>query len=271
MLATLIGLALVCAREWNVMPDGKAHVHMLDIGQGDAIFIVGPSGEQVLIDGGPDGSVLTAMATHVSFFDRHIDLLVLTHPDLDHVASFPTILRRYDVGAVLMTGVDSSTGAYREFLDLLKRKQIPVIIADPSKDINLGDDLMMDVLWPPPMYAGVETPKNLNDTSVVFRLTFGRDSVLFTGDMEEMEERELLASGANVRAAVLKVGHHGSRTSTSTGLLLAVQPSLALISAGRDNSFGHPHDVIMRRLRAFGIPARVTSKEGVISIELDGE
>ncbi len=267
----LIGAVLLGIREWRVMPDGQTHVYILDVGQGDSIFIRGPTGRQVLIDGGPDLSALEGIGTRMSAFDRSIDLLVLSHPHLDHVASFPEILRRYDVKAVLLTGVAYEMGTYQEFFAILKEKQIPLIIADPHNDIAIDRGLLLDVLWPKPEFFGQAFDGDMNDNSVVMKVIYGEDSMLLAGDMEEVEEGELLGSGTDVSADILKVGHHGSRSSTSTGFLLAVDPDLAVISAGKDNDFGHPHAVTLQRLKHFGIPVRVTAQEGTIEMEMDGE
>jgi len=274
-LTTAILLCLLIAtgaayREFRVRPDGFVHVAVLDVGQGDSIFITGPQGQQILIDGGPDLSTLTGIGTRMSLFDRSIDVLVLSHPHLDHVASFPAILKRYRVGTVILTGVAANASPYREMLQILKDQQIPVLIADPMKDVDLGGGMTLDILWPPPEYAGMETTKNPNDTSVIAMLRFGEDAMLLTGDMEEAEEQELLATGQDLHADILKAGHHGSKTSTSTGLLLAVGPDLAIISAGLDNQYGHPHTQTLNRLAHFGVPVRVTAWEGTVELVMDG-
>lgn len=270
VLTLLFCVTFVAWKEFCVRPDGLVHIAVMDIGQGDGIFVTGPQGQQILFDGGPDLSTLTEMGRQMSFFDRHINVLVLTHPHLDHVAAFPEILKRYRVDVIIMTGVVADAAPYREMLNILKEEQIAVMIADPAKDVDLGGGLTLDVLWPPPEYAGMETEKDLNDTSVVTMLRFGNDSMLLTGDMEEVEENELLASGEDVHADILKVGHHGSRSSTSTGFLLAVDPDLAVISAGRENSFGHPHASTLARFTQFKIPVRVTAWEGTIDLTMDG-
>lgn len=261
---------LVGWQEYRVRPDGLTHIDVLDIGQGDSIFITGPQGQQILIDGGPDATALTELGRRMSFFDRQIDVLILTHPHLDHVSSFPAILKRYDIGRVIMTGVAADAAPYHEMIQLLNEQQIPVLIADPLHDLDFGGGLTFDILWPLPIYAGAKTDRDLNDTSVIAMLRFGNDSMLFTGDMEEAEESELLATGENLRADILKVGHHGSRSSTSTGFLLAVNPDIAVISAGRENTFGHPHVSTIERLKHFNIPTRVTAWEGTIELEMDG-
>ena len=270
ILLCLTGTCIAAWREYRVLPDGVVHVDVLDVGQGDSIFLTGPQGQQVLIDGGPDNETLSAISARMSLFDRSIDVLLLTHPHLDHVASFPAILKRYRVGMVIMTGVVADAAPYREMLAILKEQQVPVMIADPAHDFDLGDGMTLDILWPQAEYAGMNTEKNLNDTSVVAMLRFGSDAMLLTGDMEEAEENELLASGEDLHANILKAGHHGSRTSTSTGLILAVDPDLAVISAGKQNSFGHPHKQTLDRLAHFGIPVRVTAWEGVIDLVMDG-
>lgn len=273
-LAALCVLTLVCAasvREFLVRPDGLTHVFILDVGQGDSIFIVGPSGQQILIDAGPNLSALSAIARRMSFFDRTIDVAILTHPHLDHLYAFPELLSRMNVRATVLTGVAVGLPQYKDMLAALKEKQMPVLIADPMQDIDLGDGLVLDILWPPPVYAGNVTDRGINDTSVVAMLRYGEDSILLTGDMEEGEEHELLASGADLRATILKAGHHGSKTSTSTGLLLAVDPDIAVISAGSGNTFGHPHASTLKRLEYFGVEIRRTDLEGTIELILDGK
>lgn len=270
LLASLCIATWAAWHEYRVQPDGITHVYVLDVGQGDSIFIVGPQGQHIIVDGGPDRSTLAAIGRKMSFFDRRIDALILTHPHLDHVASFPAVLQRYDIQLVVLTGVQADAPPYQKMMEILREKQIPVLIADPTKDIHFGGGLTLDTLWPPPIYAGSETEKNLNDTSVVTMLRYGNDSMLLTGDMEQEEEYELLATGEDIHADILKVGHHGSRTSTSTGFLLAVQPSIAVISAGKENPFGHPHASTIERLRLFGIETRVTAWEGTIALEMDG-
>jgi len=263
----LLAGALVLAREARLNGTGMAVAHILDVGQGDSILLVSPTGKQVVIDGGPDLSTLKELAARMPFFDRSIDLVVLTHPNLDHLAAFPSLLARYRVGQVLFTGVSFESDAYREFLDLVDAQDIPILTPDSSHDIDLGDGLRLDVVWPTADLWGAPT-KDENNTSIVLRAIAGSSSLLLTGDMEEEEEREVLASGADIRSTYLKVAHHGSKTSTSTGFLLAVDPELAVISVGAKNSYGHPHPIVLERLRHFGVPVRTTAQEGTITLPL---
>ncbi len=254
---------LLAARELSRGPDGKAHLKVLDIGQGDSLLLVSPSGKQIVIDGGPDSTVIRRLGEEMPFLDRTIELLVLTHPDADHVGGLPEILRRYRVEHVLLTGISKDTARYREFLSMVRAEHTDVIPADPATDIDMGDGLVLDVLWPPTDYP--EKP-DVNDSSIVIRAIHGARSALLTGDVEAPSELAILRSGADIDADILKVGHHGSRTSTGTGFLLAVSPDVALISVGAVNSYGHPSPSVIERLAHYGIPTHLTSVEGTVEV-----
>lgn len=261
----LIVLLILAGREISLLPDGKLHLYLLDIGQGDSILLVTPAGRQVLIDGGPDMSALEKISKYMPFFDRKIELLVLTHPDSDHITSFPDLMRRYKTEYLMFSGIIHEQGRYEDMLNEIKKQQIKLISPDPGTIISLGDGVKLDVIWPPAGIFGVK-PENVNDTSVVLRLIYKDHSVLLTGDIEEKVENQILQSGVDLKSDILKVPHHGSRTSSSTGFLLAVDPDLAIISAGRDNEFGHPHRDVLERYRNFGIPVRLTAGEGTLSL-----
>lgn len=270
MWMTLCILLLLAVREYRLLPDGNLHLYILDIGQGDSILLVTPSGKQILIDGGPDLTTLERLGEYMPFFDRTIELVILSHPDADHLTALPDVLRRYKVEHILMTGAQHHSSRYEKLLAMIEEYNVRVILADPAHDISMGDGVILDVIWPPPDVFGTE-PKNANDLSVVVRALYGTSSILLTGDIEEEAEHAILASGADVRSTVLKVPHHGSRTSSSTGFLLAVDPELALISAGRDNQFGHPHPDILSRYASYGIPTQNTGQNGTISLSFRAE
>ena len=255
---------LLTLRELLLLPDGKLHIHFLDVGQGDATFLVTPSGKQVLVDGGPDMSTLEHLGKYMPFFDRSIDLLVLTHPHTDHLASFPEVTRRYDVGRILLAGTEAEVSRYLALLHEIQEQQIPVSIADPMADIDLGDGVILDVLWP---INSFRNDKNLNNASVVVRALFADQSILLTGDIEQEAEDALLETGADVRSRVLKAPHHGSRTSSSQQFLLAVNPDQAIISVGEENTFGHPDPGTLERYFSLNIPTRETREEGTVSME----
>jgi len=255
---------LLALHELILLPDGKLHVHFLDVGQGDSTFLITPSGKQVLMDGGPDMSTLEHLGKYMPFFDRSIDLLVLTHPHTDHLASFPEVAKRYEVKHILLAGTEAEVSRYLALLHEVKKQHIPVSIADPTEDIDLGDGVVLDVVWPEKSFRN---DKNLNNSSVVIRALFADQSILLTGDIENEAEYALLDTGADIRSKVLKVAHHGSRTSSSSGFLLAVTPSQAIISVGEDNNFDHPHPETLSRYFSLNIPTFETRKEGTISLE----
>jgi competence protein ComEC len=269
-ICTLIGLLGICGllfQEIDKLPDGRLHAHILDVGQGDSILLVSPSGKQIIVDGGPNLSALEGIGRHVSFFDRTIELLVLTHPDLDHIAAFPVMLQRYEIGAILLTGIITAQPQYQRFFVEAANQHIPIITADPRKDVDIGDGLVLDIVWPLQGTFGTQ-PKKTNDTSVVMRAIFGSGSILLTGDIEEPAENAILKTGANLHSTILKLAHHGSRTSTSTGFLLAAKPDLVVISLGKDNPYGHPHPSVIDRLNAMNIPIQRTDLGGDISLVL---
>lgn len=265
----LIVFIVLAWLELSRLPDGKLHLHVLDVGQGDAILLVSPSGKQILVDGGPDLSVLEQLRKHMPFFDRTIELVVLTHPDADHGTGIPEVLRRYRAEKILFNGTEHDSGRYEAFLDEVLAQKLPVIFPDPAADIDLGDGLVLDQLWPLPSVFGSD-PKHSNNESVVLRALFGSASVLLTGDIEESAENAILATGADIHADILKAPHHGSKTSSSTGFLLAVDPERVLISVAAQNSYGHPSLSVLDRYRHLDIPFRSTALEGTLSASTDG-
>ncbi len=250
-------------------PKRETAVHFFDVGQGDAAMIVGPSGQQIVVDGGPNLSVLEHLERTMPFLDRSIDMLVLSHPHQDHLFSFPEILKRYEVRSILMTGMDFGLPKYREMLTLLQEKNIHVLLADPTKDVIWKDGLMLDVVWPRPGLLGQKG--DANNTSVALRVLYGKDSVLFTGDMEEPQERAILSAGIDVSADILKVAHHGSRTSSSTGFLMAVKATQAVVSVAAQNSYKLPNQDVLERLKQFGMAMHLTSLSGSLAVTLDGK
>lgn len=269
-LTLFSGVTALIAHECLLMPDGKTvTVRFFNVGQGDSALITGPHGQQMMIDAGPDMRALEELGKAMPFFDRSIDTLVLSHPHLDHVAVFPEILDRYNIGQVIISGAAYDNGPYQEFLSLIREKHIPILLPVPGKVLDLGDGMMMHLLWPPPIYFG-KTLKSIHDSNVVFKLQYGDDSVLFVGDLETEMEKELLDEKMDLAADVLKVGHHGSRTSSSSGFLLAVHPSLAIVSVAAKNSYGLPDEDVLARLTHFGIPYK-TTMSGSILWRMDGK
>jgi len=264
-LAGILVLAVAVFHETMLLPDGRLHMHVFDVGQGDAILLVTPSGKQILVDGGPDTSVLEHLGKHMPFFDRTIDMVILSHPHLDHMASLREVLKRYSVDTVMLTGIAYQSGRYTALLEEMSKQNVTPLLAHSENDLDLGDGVILDVLWPIENLLGGEID-NLNNSSIALRVLYKEESILLTGDIELETEKEILARGIDLSSTILKVAHHGSRTSSSTGFLLASTPRFAVISAGRDNKFQHPHPETVERYRSMNIPVQITQDSGTISL-----
>lgn len=239
----------------------------LDVGQGDAILIQTPEYKNILIDAGPDGKVVDQLSRKLNFFNQKIDLFILTHPDLDHYGGIMDAFQKYPIEAVMITGIAGSSQLYSAFLSELKERHIPIIYPRSLKDIQISRNAYLDILYP---FEGVsligQEVKNKNDTSIslILRNGAGEPLALLTGDGEEDEEIELLLSGQDLQAAIFKLGHHGSKTSNIDGMLSAVDAETFVVSAGKDNKFGHPHEEVLARLENQDI--RYTWEGGVTFI-----
>jgi len=242
-------------------------VDFLDVGQGDAIFIQAPNGNQILLDSGPNKKVLTELSKVMPFYDRSLDMIIESHPDNDHIAGFVDVLKKYNVSAVVESGVETNTPVYQGLKNIIKEKNIQKILAKRGMRINLGDGIYLDILLPI-----VNNPNfSPHDGMVVLKLNYGQNSFMLTGDMENKMEKYLISIDDNLTSDVLKIGHHGSKTSTSETFLGYVNPEYAVISVGQDNKYGHPNQEILDRLNQFGIPIFRTDEKGTIKIASDGE
>jgi competence protein ComEC len=248
--------------------DGNLQVIFFDVGQGDSIFIETPQGHQILIDGGPSKKILEKLAMELPFWDRTLDLVILSHPEKDHLEGLNYVLRRYKVENILWTGVLRETNVFREWQEALEKEKANEVIAKAEEEIKAGN-VKIFILYPFQSLAGKEY-KNSNDTSIVANLVFGENSFLFTGDATKKTEQQLLAKKLDIDSDVLKVGHHGSKTSTSKEFLKEVSPEIAVISCGRNNRYGHPHKEVLQNLRNFGIKILNTCQKGDIKIVSNG-
>lgn len=246
----IAGYAALAVLMWQ-LPDNKFHMHFLNIGQGDSTLIITPENHQILIDGGPKNYVLQQLDQVMPFFDKSIDLVVITHPHADHIDGLVEVLKRYEVNAVLMTGVDYKSPSYDEFLKFLASKNIQTYTANDDEDFRFGS-MMFDVIYPNKSILGKKFI-NLNNSSIVGKVLYAGKSILMTGDMAFEEESALIKTGLNLKADILKVGHHGSKTSTSQEFLNLVKPEIAIIQSGKGNSFGHPSREALDRLKAAGV------------------
>lgn len=242
-------------------------VHFFDVGQGDSAFIETPSGVQVLIDGGVDGSVLRELSSVMGFGDTTIDMVIGTHPDRDHIGGLIDVLKQYEVETILTTENKGET-ATAKIYDMLKTAEgAQVINARRGQEFALDVSTTLRVIFPDSDPTDMES----NTSSIVLQLIHGESTFLFTGDSpKSIEEYLVLTEGEHLQSDVLKIGHHGSRTSTSELFLDEVQPQFAVISAGKDNSYGHPHVEVTDMLFNFRVEMLETAVGGTITFLSDG-
>jgi len=272
VIPPLVIAAVLVSAAAITMPDDELHVSFLDIGQGDAILIQRGS-QQVLIDGGPSPQTLVLeLGERMPFWDRTIELVVLTHPHADHLSGLVEVLERYQVEQVLYPNLEYGSSLYDEWEALIEEKGIASTLAQAGQEIDLGEGVTMTMLHPPAtLLEG--TGSDINNNSAVLRLDSGQVSFLLTGDIEWEAEFKLIASGAELTCTVLKVGHGGSYTSTSLDFLEAASPQLAVISVGEDNPYGHPYGEVVERLEESLGAENVfrTDADGTIEFITDGE
>jgi competence protein ComEC len=243
-------------------------VVFFDVGQGDSIFIESPTGKQVLVDSGPDGTVLKRLGREMGYFDRSLDMVIATHEDKDHVGGLPDVFNQYQVGTFVRTENEGESSEARIVDELSKREGSEVIYARRGMTFDLGASTTLEILFPDRDPSMLES----NTSSIVARLVYGESSFLLTGDSpDEIEEHLVYSDAKGLESDVLKLGHHGSRTSSSELFLRAVQPQYAIISAGKDNRYGHPHSDVVARLASLHITGLNTKDEGSIVFESNGE
>ena len=272
LAATALALGIAAAILWTRAAggnDGLLRVHFLDVGQGDSILVLAPSGRRALIDGGRDGNVVSQeLAEALSEGDRKLDLIVVSHLDDDHSNGLLAVMDRYEVGAVLSGPLPADVDGADEWEKRLAKHDVARVEVSAGYVVELDGGVTLNVLNPP---AG-RLFGDPNNDSVAMRLTYGEVSYLLTGDMEIEAEEKLLGSGQEVESTVLKAGHHGSNTSTSEGFLEAVRPKIAIVSAGADNPYGHPSVEVMDRLESYMGEGNVfrTDLDGRIEVVSDG-
>lgn len=244
-------------------------VAFLDIGQGDAIFIEAPNGNQMLVDAGGGVEVLYSLKKIMPFFDRSIDTIMITNPDKDHIGGFIPVLNRYNVGKVIEPGTSNPSQTYKTLESLIEKEGSEKVLAKDVSKIVLDKEhnIYFEILFPDRDVSDM-TP---NDGSIVGMLHYASTTILFTGDTTKLVESYLVnVASTTLDADVLKVAHHGSRTSSSLEFVKAVSPEIAVISLGKDNSYGHPHKETLQTLIGSGVEVLRTDEEGSVVLQTDG-
>lgn len=261
--ALLIWLAV------STLPDGRLHVAFLDVGQGDAILVTLPDGRQVLIDGGPSATDLNwRLGQEMPFWDRTLEMVINTHPDADHLGGLVSLPERYTVEQVVVTDVEAASQLYREWEAELTDADLTPSIGQAGMQLALGQGITATILSPGSALIGLD---EANNRSIVLHLQFGQISFLLPGDIEADVERRLIQAGTPLKATVLKSPHHGSKTSSGTAFLKAVDPRIVVISVGEDNRFGHPAPEVVERYATHGLTVLRTDEQGTIELSTDGE
>ncbi len=262
---------LVCANVfalsvvYDLSKDKYLKVDFFDVGQGDSIFIEASNKNQVLIDGGPSSQVLEKLGKEMPFYDRTIDLVILTHSDSDHLFGLLDVLKNYKVKSILYTGIGKNSAEFQEWQDLIKKENADINISQAGQKIVLSSNplIYIDVIFPPKDSSF----SNNNDASIISRLNFNATSFLFMGDATE----KVYSGLSNVDSDVLKVAHHGSKDSYSQDFINSVSPKIAVISVGKDNKYGHPDVSVLENLNKSGIQVLRTDESGDIRFLSDGK
>jgi len=245
--------------------DGRLCISFIDVGQGDSTFIEFPDGKSALIDAGESEAAKTVVSYIEDRGYETVDYLICTHPHADHIGGMRDVVERFSVGAVYMPRVSHTSKTYENLLTAIKSKKLSIKTARAGVEILPAEDVRMEFIAPRSDFY-----EELNDYSAVLRLTCGTTAFLFTGDAEALAEDEMLHAGVPLWADVLKVGHHGSDSSSQTRFLEAVAPQWAVISVGSGNDYGHPKEKVLSRLRGFGATILRTDESGTVMALSDG-
>ncbi|RJO59034.1 MBL fold metallo-hydrolase [Candidatus Parcubacteria bacterium] len=246
---------------WQSRADQTLRVWFADVGQGDGIIIRTPSQETIIIDGGPSQKFVEQVDAKLPLTDRNVDLLVATHLDADHITGLLALLKTGRVKRVLMTEAFSDSALSKNFLAEIAAKNLPVINGAQGLEIFFGQ-VRAKILWPPKDFSF--DPKNLNLGSIVLELSYGEVDFLFTGDAPDKVESRLVDANQLRPVEVLKVGHHGSKSSTSEEFLNATKPQYTILSVGAKNRYGHPAPSVLERLQKSNAEIHRTDLEGEI-------
>ncbi|MEX0917264.1 MAG: ComEC/Rec2 family competence protein [Candidatus Paceibacterota bacterium] len=267
LVALLVATVFVWAVLFRLETSDELVVTFLDVGQGDAIFIEAPNGNQMLIDGGRGKEVIRALSRVMPFYDRSIDVVVATHPDQDHIGGLVDVIERFDVEKVFRSGAVNDTSVYWAFNETLQGKSVEQVLARRGMRVILQEGIIFEILFPDRDVSLVDP----NAASIIGKLSYGNHEFMLTGDAPKSIENYLVSLyGKKLESDVLKAGHHGSNTSSGENFVGFVSPEYAIISAGRDNRYGHPHQEVLNTFAQFNIPVFATSENGDIVFASNG-
>jgi competence protein ComEC len=253
----------------SVVAGDSLQVAFMDIGQGDSILLTTPHHKHILIDGGPDTTVLTRLGEEMRFYDHDIDLMIASHNHSDHIAGLNEALRRYNVKQMWISGAIHTTNEYIEMLQEIKNHGVPTEVVWKGKTADI-DGVHLEVLHPLESKQGSQ-PEDQHDATIVAMATYGQKKILLTGDINEGHEQAIIGSGAALEADILKVPHHGSKSGLALNFLNAINPQYAIIQSGRDNSFGHPAQSILDKLASKGVTVFRNDTQGTILAITNGQ
>lgn len=270
-LLLLTGIALVVwfpTITFSSVSDNYLTVRFLDIGQGDSIHVETPDGYELLIDGGPTSMVLRKLSEDRSFFDKKIDVVIATHPDTDHVSGLVDVFERFDVGMIIESGAESDSPAALAYARAAENEGVKIITAQAGQIIQLGSSTTIKILSP---YGDIKNWQS-NNTSVVVQIVYGDVEFMLTGDAPiNIEDFLVTKYGSSLESDVLKLGHHGSKTSTSELFLDTVEPDYGIVSAEENSRYGHPHTEVIERVKDRDIEILNTAEIGTIVFKSDGK
>lgn len=268
-IGVLLAVTFGASQFQAVERESNLRLWMMDVGQGDALLFDSSDGHQVLIDGGPNNTILTRLSQAMPLTDKEIELVIVSHNHADHLAGVNSVLEHYKVNEIWISGAEYDSATYRKFAALVAEKRIKTTIVTAGTTYSVSG-LSGIALFPLSEVAGT-LPTNPHDASVVTFWQYGQTTVLLTGDAESEHEATMLSRGIIRRADILKIGHHGSNTSSSLAFLQAVSPKIALISVAKVNRYGHPHQTTLDNLSQLKIPVLSTGQDETVRFDITPE
>lgn len=279
----LVGLVILAIWQYLLFFDGRLHLTICNVGQGDAIYLRTPKGADILIDGGPNDQVLSCLSRHMPFWDRQIEMVILTHPQADHLTGLISVFKNYQVKYFLAESLANPTASFQELRHAVSKEQSKILTPQAGDKITIGG-IKIKILWPKEKIGGSRFWQNptesdrskeigrqvdLNTFSIISEIIYADFSVILTGDADSKVLSEVIG-GSEGSIEVLQVPHHGSRFGLNEEILEKIQPELGIISVGKNNRYGHPAKETLDLLREKTIRVLRTDEDGDIEIISDG-